>query len=204
MTERVLQRSVKSGRGHIAIRRCVVDRVHQWPATMIRFVIGPDARVVPDVKAKLPGRGLWLNARREVLETAMARKVFAKVTRQPVIVPVDLADQVDDLLVRHVLDLIGLGMRARVVIFGYEKIVSDMKSGKILFLMEAYDGSSGKELRRLSDGLPVVKLFSIDALGAAVGRSEVVHVAVKTGHMAEVLLLEASRLARYRGLCEYV
>ncbi len=171
---------------------------------MIRFVIGPEARVVPDVKAKLPGRGLWLSARREVLETAMARRVFAKAARQPVVVPVDLAQRVDDLLVRHVLDLVGLGRRAGVVVLGYEKIFAALKAGQISFLIEAHDGSPAKGLRRLSDELPVVRLFSVCALGAAVGKLEVVRLALKKSNMAKTLLLEASRLACYRGLGGYV
>ncbi len=181
-----------------------MSRVNQQQAAMIRFVIGPEAQVVPDVKAKLPGRGLWLSARREVLEAAMARRVFAKAARQPVAVSVDLAEHVDDLLVRHVLDFVGLGRRAGVVIFGYERVVAAVKAGQISFLIEAYDGFPGRGLRHLGDILPVVRLFNFRALGAALGRSEVVRVAVKTGHMAEILLLEASRLACYRGLSGYV
>ena len=134
----------------------------------------------------------------------MARRLFAKAVRQPIVIPINLADQVDALLVRHVLDLIGLGRRAGVVIFGYEKVVAAVKAGQVSFVIEAHDVSPGKELRRLSEGLPVVKLFGVSALGTAIGRSEIVHVAVKTSPMADVLLLEASRLACYRGLGGYV
>ena len=44
---------------------------------MIRFVIGPDG-VVPDLKRKLPGRGIWITATRAALSDAVARKVFAR------------------------------------------------------------------------------------------------------------------------------
>ncbi|VBB69371.1 COG2740: Predicted nucleic-acid-binding protein implicated in transcription termination / ribosomal protein L7Ae family protein [invertebrate metagenome] len=185
-----------------ATRRCLVGRVSQLQTAMLRFVIGPDALVVPDVRVKLPGRGFWLSARRDVVETAIMRKVFTKAARQPVSVPVDLADRVDSLLVRQVLDLIGLGNRAGAVVCGYEKVFTAVKSGQIAFLIEACDAapSGCEKIRRIGRELPVINLFGGATLGAAVGQAEVMHVAVKTGRMAEVLLLEASRLVCYRGL----
>lgn len=41
---------------------------------MIRFVVGPDRQIVPDLAAKLPGRGIWLSASKDVLELADARE----------------------------------------------------------------------------------------------------------------------------------
>lgn len=169
---------------------------------MLRFVIGPEAWVVPDVDAKLPGRGFWLSARRDMIETAAARKAFAKAARQAVFVPDNLADRVDDLLVRRVLDRIGLTKRTGDLVYGYEKVVTTLKFGQVAFLIEACDAASGgrEKIRSLGKGLPVVDLFERAELGTAVGREEVVHIAIKRGRMAEVLWWEADRLARYRGL----
>lgn len=172
---------------------------------MLRFVIGPDAGVVPDINSKLPGRGFWLSARRDMIETAIGKKIFTKVARQPVSVPVDLADRVDELLVRRVLELAGLTRRAGVLVYGYEKVAAALKSGQVACLIEAHDAASwgSRKIRRLSWDLPIINLFGRAELGAAVGREDAVYIAVKAGRMAELLLLEANRLACYRGLSQY-
>src|SRR5271168_2433426 len=72
------------------LRRCAVTRARLPKERMIRFVIGPDRAVVPDLAERLPGRGIWLSAARDVLETARLRGAFAKAARGPVTVPPDL------------------------------------------------------------------------------------------------------------------
>lgn len=187
------------------VRQCLVSRVSQTQVCMLRFVIGPDEWVVPDVDAKLPGRGFWLSARRDMVETAMTKQVFAKVARRSVSVPVDLADRVDRLLARRVLDLVGLTRRAGALLCGYEKVITALKSGRVACLIEACDAASGgnEKIRRLSGDLPVISLFGRTELGTAVGRENVVHIAVKADRIVKVLLLEANRLACYRGLGQY-
>ena len=43
-------------------RTCIVSRTVRPAAEMIRFVLGPDGAVVPDLKRRLPGRGVWVTA----------------------------------------------------------------------------------------------------------------------------------------------
>ena len=79
---------------------------------MIRFVVAPDRLLVPDLVAKLPGRGIWLSARRDVLETARTRGAFARAARGPVTVPADLVELVQSGLVRRITELLGQSRRA--------------------------------------------------------------------------------------------
>ena len=60
-------------------------------AELIRFVVGPAGEVVPDVKRKLPGRGLWITASRAAVEEAVKRNVFARGFKRQVRVAPDLA-----------------------------------------------------------------------------------------------------------------
>ncbi len=182
-------------------RRCIATgRVLPWEE-LLRFVLGPGDVVVPDLDGKLPGRGFWLSAVRDMVETAVRKGSFAKVARRGVVVPADLPDQVDRLMVRRCLDYLGLSRRAGLVVFGYEKVHAGLKAGRLAMLLAARDGAPGgrEKIRRLGPGLPLIDLFSGAELGAALGRDEVVHVAVGPGRVAALMLEEAFRLGRYRG-----
>ena len=91
----------KGGRG--AERLCAVTRSVKPVDALIRFVVGPDGAVLPDLKRKLPGRGLWISADRATLKEAVARKAFPRGFKREVRVAPDLADQTDRLLARAAL-----------------------------------------------------------------------------------------------------
>ena len=44
-------------------------------AEMIRFVVAPDGSVVPDLKRRLPGRGIWVTATRAGARDAVAPRL---------------------------------------------------------------------------------------------------------------------------------
>lgn len=182
------------------LRRCIVTGTVKSPELMVRFVIGPDGAVVPDTEGNLPGRGIWLSAARDVVNTAVAKKLFAKAARTRVSTPDDLADRIEALLARRCLELLGLARRAGQAVAGYEKVRAALQSGKVALLLEAADGAAGgrDKIEALAPGLPVVALFDSGVLGAALGRENAVHVAVTPGRLAERLLREASRLAGFR------
>ncbi|MEO5375620.1 MAG: RNA-binding protein [Alphaproteobacteria bacterium] len=191
----------EAGTGDGPERRCIVTGRVGPRTEMIRFVTDPDDEVVPDIDARLPGRGFWLSAGRDVVETAIARKLFAKAARRAVTVSPDLADRVERLLARKVVDMLGLARRAGLVVAGYEKVHAALKAGRAGLLLEAGDAAAGgrEKLRRLGPRLPLVDVLDGAEMGSALGRDLVVHVAVRPGRMAGVLLREASRLAHYRG-----
>jgi predicted RNA-binding protein YlxR (DUF448 family) len=165
---------------------------------MIRFVIAPDGRVVPDVAARLPGRGIWLSARADVLETARIRGAFAKAARGPVTVPPDLTSDLKAALSRRIGDTLGLARRARKTVAGFARAREWLDAGRAGLVVEASDGSPEERARFLgqwADKVAVVAPLDRKSLGAVFGRDHVVHVAVAPGRLAEKLLLEAERLA---------
>ena len=103
------------------LRRCIVTRERGERSRMIRFVVGPERQVVPDLAAKLPGRGIWLSARRDVLETARAKNAFARAARAPVSVPASLTLMVEEGLARRVGELLGLARRAGQAVCGFQR-----------------------------------------------------------------------------------
>lgn len=181
-------------------RRCIVTGQVRPKAELLRFVVAPDGEVVPDIGARLPGRGIWLCARRDVVNTAVAKRLFARAARRAATVPADLADRVDALLARRCLDLLGLARRAGQAVCGFEKARAELKGRRAAVVIQAHDAAQdgrGK-MRALAGGLPVVELFDAAELGAVFGRDAAVHVVLAPGRLAGRLLEEAALLAGFR------
>jgi predicted RNA-binding protein YlxR (DUF448 family) len=181
-------------------RRCLVTREVKGQEEMIRFVLDPSGQVVPDLDGRLPGRGMWLSADRNVLNKAVGANLFARAARAPARAEADLAGQVERLLVQRALDCLGLARRAGQVTMGFEQVRASLRSAAAGVLIAAADSSADgrRKLHRLARDLPVITAFSKAELGAALGREGLVHVAVAPGRLAERLLHYVRRLAGFR------
>jgi predicted RNA-binding protein YlxR (DUF448 family) len=169
---------------------------------MIRFVIAPDATVVPDLAERLPGRGIWLSARGDVLETAQVRGAFAKSARRPVKVPPALVADVAMALAERIRETLGLARRAGLAVAGFAKAREWLAEGKAALVVQASDGSPGERSRLLGANagrVPVVAPLDAAALGRVFGRDQAVHIAVGAGRLADRLLAETARLAGVTG-----
>ncbi len=185
-------------------RRCFVTRRIADADSLVRFVVGPDETVVPDTAATLPGRGIWLSAERDVVNTACTRNVFAKGFRVRVAAEPDLAAHVERLLARRCLDLLGLARRAGAAAAGFEKVRSLVGSGAAGVVVVASDAAADgrQKLSRMARGVPLVATLSAAELAAAVGRGHVVYLAVRKGRLAHRFTVEAARLAGFRRIDE--
>ncbi len=183
------------------LRRCIVTRVSGERARLIRFVLAPDRRIVPDLAARLPGRGMWLSARADVIETARAKGAFARAARGPVTVPADLPDILRAGLARRVGECLGLARRAGQAVAGFAKAREWLVQGRAAGVIQAADGSLDERARLLSGARDVWVAWPLQAaaLGAVFGRDHVVHVAVASGRLAEALHIEIERLAGVSG-----
>lgn len=181
-------------------RRCLVTREVKDRDQMIRFVLDPAGQVVPDVDGRLPGRGMWLSADRNVLNRAIAANLFARAARMRVQVRADLAEQVERLLVSRALDCLGLARRAGQVAMGFDQVRACLRSSSAAVLIAAADSAADgrRKLRQLAPGVPVITAFSKAELGAALGRDGIVHVAVAPGGLARRLIGSVRRLAGFR------
>lgn len=184
-------------------RRCIITGEIRPKAELLRFIVSPADEVVPDVDQRLPGRGIWLSPRRDVVNTAMAKRQFARAARRAVTAPEDLADRVERLLARRCLDALGLARRAGQAVCGFEKVRTELKSGRAAVLVQARDAAAaGREkmqaLAGALGGRPLVELFDVAELGAIFGRENAVHVALAEGKIARRLVLETRLLAGFR------
>jgi len=189
-------------------RTCALTRELKPVAEMIRFVVGPGGEAVPDVKHKLPGRGIWITATRAAIEDAVKRNVFARGFKREVRVAHDLAEQTERLIERAVLDALAIAGKAGIVISGFSKVKAAVGRDDILALIHAADASDdGKRklaaaLHRNTTG-ESREIVKIDAfigaqLDLALNRPNVVHAAVLAGPGSETFLARAARLTRFR------
>ncbi len=186
--------------GEAPERRCIVTGEVLPKAALIRFVVDPQGLIVPDLANRLPGRGLWLTARRGIVEKAVAKRVFARAARQPVSVEDALADRLEALLAARCCELIGLARRAGQAVAGFVKVRSLIAAGEAAVLIEASDGgadSRGK-LQALAPGLAIADGLRCSELSAAFGREHVVHAALRRHRLAAAFLAEAARLEGFR------
>ncbi len=183
------------------LRRCGVTRERDHRGRMLRFVVSPDRVVVPDLLAKLPGRGIWLSARRDVLEIARTRGAFARATRGNVTVPADLVELVQSGLARRITELLGLARRAGQAVCGFQKAREWLVAGRAGLVVQAADGSWDERMRFLSGvkDVGVVAPLPGAVLGVVFSRDYVVHVAVAHGRLAEALNIETHRLSGVAG-----
>lgn len=190
-------------------RTCIVTRQSAEADELIRFVVGPDATVVPDVRRKLPGRGCWVAAERATVEKAVAKGHFSRAFKQQVTVAPDLADTVDMLLAKAALGSLGLARKAGMVALGAAKVDGAVRSGKALMVLHAREGSDDG-VRKISQArratvhlggpaIPAYKLFSEAELSLALGGTNVIHAAVLAGDAGRAVEKRVVALDRYRG-----
>ncbi len=174
---------------------------------MIRFVLNPSREIVPDITATLPGRGIWLSARGDVIETALTRGAFNRAAgkgegRGQVVVAADLLAVLQAGLVRRISELLGLTRRAGQSVCGFQKAREWLVAGRAGLVVQAADGSAAECARFLSGmqgRVPVVAPLDAAALGVVFGRDHAVHVTVAPGRLASALRMECERLAGLLG-----
>jgi len=171
---------------------------------LLRFVVGPDGEIVPDVEARLPGRGLWLTPRRDIVERAVAKRIFARAARRPVSASPELADRIESLLARRCCDSLGFARRAGLAVAGFDRVGEAVRHGRAALLLCALDGAEGgrNKIAALGRDLPSASVLTAAELGAAFGRERIVHAALGGGKLCRGLLLDLSRLAGLRAGAE--
>jgi predicted RNA-binding protein YlxR (DUF448 family) len=196
--------SVASG----AERTCALTRELKPAADMIRFVVGPGGEAVPDVKRKLPGRGIWVTATRAAVEDAVKRNVFTRGFKRDVRVALNLAAQTEQMIERAALDALAIAGKGGTVISGFSRVETAVGRDDILAMIHAADaGDDGK--RKLaatlhrnttvkSREIVMIDMFTGAQLDLALNRPNVVHAALLAGPGSETFLARVARLTRFR------
>ncbi len=190
-------------------RSCIVTRRRNPPEAMIRFVRAPDGVITPDIRARLPGRGVWVTARADLVAEAARKHMFARSLKTEVKISPALVDEVERLLESDCLQMLSIANKAGLVTVGFNKVSGALEKGGVAALIEAKDGGEdGKrklaQVARRAAGAEgaapkIVDLFTSAQLDLALGRTNVIHAALATGGPVTAFLARCRRLAAYRG-----
>jgi hypothetical protein len=187
-------------------RQCVVTRTVRPIAEMIRFVVGPDGAVVPDIRGKLPGRGVWLTATCEALADAVKRKVFARGFKRDVRTAADLATNTEHLLEIAALDALAIAGKAGLVASGFTRVETALQRDQVVAVLHAVEAATDG-IRKLDAAaarrpcvplVPVMTMLASEQLDLALGRPNVIHAALLAGSTSDTVLARLRRLERFR------
>ena len=191
-----------------AERFCAVTRAVKPVDELIRFVLAPDGTVVPDLKRKLPGRGIWITASRVVLAEAVKRRVFARGFRRDVKVASDLVERTEALLERAALDALAIAGKAGLAVTGTTRVEHALIDGEAVGVVHASDAAEDgvrklAAARRRSSAaeaekIPVIRAFTSAQLDLALAHTNVVHAALLAGSASSTFLARCARLEGFR------
>ena len=193
------------------VRRCIATGDVLPEGRLLRFVVAPGGSVVPDVEAKLEGRGLWLRAQKEAIALAVKKQLFSRAAREKAVAGEDLAELSEARLVGRMLGHLGIARKAGELILGFDTVERALRGeAPPAVIVEASDAA--EDGRRKLQGAAIARgvvpfvigSFSNAELSLAVGRANVVHAALKPGRIAERVIFDAGRLAGFRRLNGWV
>jgi predicted RNA-binding protein YlxR (DUF448 family) len=196
-------------------RKCILSGSHGSRDALVRLAISLDGDVLPDVLARAPGRGAWIGVSRAELENAVAKgKLKGALARAfkgaTLSVPDDLAERIEGALTRAFTDRLGLTLKAGKLLMGSDRIADNARMGKVAWLAHAADagedgsrkldqawrvGSDAEGSGLRGDTLPLDRA----ALSVALGRDNVVHLALTDAAAAERVSAALQRLLRFLG-----
>jgi len=196
------------------MRMCAVTRKVRPIGELIRFVISPQGEVVPDLKRKLPGRGLWVSASRQTVAEAVRRNQFAKGFKREIRAHATLPADTEALLVRSATEALAMAAKARQVVSGFSKVEGALAQGQAQALIHASDGAADGirkldaivrqkrgnpgESQDFPQDFPIVNVLTSAELDLALGRSNVIHAALLAGPASKTFLSRCQILVRYR------
>jgi predicted RNA-binding protein YlxR (DUF448 family) len=191
---------LKKGPTKIIERRCISTGSIMNTKSMVRFVVGPDGGAVPDVFCKLPGKGMWVSSKKSSLDRALSKNLFSVVSKKPVLINNNLSKQIEDSILKKLLNLISLARKANQAIAGFEKVKGSLETDRAVLLIQASDGSPREKSRLrppVGEGT-LINCLKMQELGLAFGRESVIHAAIMRGGLHKEITLEALRLGGIR------
>jgi uncharacterized protein len=189
-------------------RTCIVTGTKDVPDAMLRFALSPDGSVVPDIRRKLPGRGVWTRLSFDTVSRAAAKQAFSRAFRAKAVASAALAETVGALLERDALQSLSIANKAGLVVAGAFKVDSAIEAGAVVALIQASDGAADGAAKRAhalraklgpeANAIVRIDLFKSGQLDLALGRANVIHAALLAGPQSETFLARVQRLERFR------
>ncbi len=188
------------------IRTCIVERERKEKPFLLRFALSPQEEVAPDIKGNLPGRGVWVTARRQVVADAVKRRAFQRAFRKTVTVSDNLPLEVERLFKRSALERLSFCNKAGLMVVGFAKVEEALKRREIVALLHAdtaaTDGKAklDRKLEALVAGKDYIapkNCFSSAEISLAAGSAGVIHAGLREGGATRAFLQALDRLSAY-------
>jgi predicted RNA-binding protein YlxR (DUF448 family) len=186
-------------------RLCVATRTVRPISELIRFVVGPDGAAVPDIKGKLPGRGVWVTATQAAIGEAVKRKVFARGFKRDVRQTPDLVSSTERLLERAVLDALAMTGKGGLAATGFAKVEAALAHARVVVVLHAAEAAAdgvrklnAAAQRRPQGPPPEIQILTSAQLDLALNRPNVIHAALLAGPASDTFLARLRRLERFR------
>jgi uncharacterized protein len=188
-------------------RTCAATRVARPVAELIRFVADPEGRIIPDIKGKLPGRGVWITLDRQLVAEAQKKQAFARSLKRQVTADADLPELTDNLLAADARQALAFANKAGLITTGFAKVESLINARKPAALISASDAADDgcRKLQQAimrscgsANGLPYLRALSGLEMDLALGRENAIHAALLPGSASSALLKKIRRLESYR------
>lgn len=181
-------------------RRCIVTGEVGYKYGLIRFVLSPDGVVTPDIAGRLPGRGFYVTCVRSIVEKAITKGIFSRGAKAPAKIPEGLADLIDSLLVKKVIDTLSIAKKSGRILIGFDNTKSALLAEKAKYLIQASDGSKDQKakLRPPEGKNRLISVLNGAEMGLAFGREHVIHAALTAGGATDQVVAHAARLSMYR------
>lgn len=190
-------------------RSCIVTREKAERGDLIRFALSPEGKVVPDLKGNLPGRGVWTKTSKAIVEEAEAKGHFSRAFKQKVETDGKLAELTGRLIGERALQALAMAKKAGILVTGFAKVNSAVRSGKVSLLLHAKDCAADGKRKLASavslvghlDGEPVAvrEIWTTEEMSKALGIENAVHVAAIHGGAANNLMAAIERMNAYMG-----
>lgn len=188
-------------------RSCIVTRTETDKDNLIRFVEAPDGTVVPDLKGKLPGRGVWVLGNKKTVALAVEKKLFDKGFKKQVQADENLPELTGKLIRDKALRTLGMAKKAGVIVSGFSKVNNSVRSGKAVMLFHAKDAADDGKRKLASatayvdhmegDKIDVFTIWTIDEMSQVLGIENAVHVVAIYGGATKNLMACVKQMEAY-------
>jgi uncharacterized protein len=181
-------------------KTCIATKEFLSINDLVRLVITSNDKIVPDLKKKLPGNELWIKAKKNIIELAIKENIFNDQLNKKNIEIDDLALKIENLYKKEISNNINIAIKAGDVVLGYTKVLDCIKNKLTKILFTASDaGIDGKKKLESAcrEDIYIFNIFNTDEISNIIGKENTVHLCVKTGNMANIIINSIAQYNNY-------
>ncbi len=171
-------------------RECLVTRETLAKSELLRFVTSPSGEVVYDVTGKLPARGMWIKADKDVLEKALKQNLLSKRSKSSVS-KIVTKEEILEQLKHYIFSLVQLANKAGLVFFGQDRIAQHLDKNEVSALIISQDSSlssRNKLQAHIRSDITQIDCFNSSDMEEFFSSNLVSFIGLKSGRMTDNII----------------